>query len=418
MGWASLDETSLDLPYAGPITFLSNLGYGTMATDFEDPRPVRPSLVRGGPSYHLARGLGLEPPTPPRRLRKIVLLVLVTWVPLVLLSFLQGQRVALPLLLDPVIYSRFLVVVPLLELAQIVVETSLAVQMRHFLDSGLVPERERPRFESAQDAVIRLRGSVVVEAVIAALSVIIPVVSRVVVKLGMGDSSWERLGTTITTAGWWYILVSLPILYFLLLRWVWVFLLWAAFLFRVSRLDLELTPTHPDRAGGLGFLGWGLASFAIVLLAVSAVLSGSFAGEILFRGSSLDRLKYHVIIFVGLAIVILHAPLLAFTGRLGRCRFQALLDFGTLSGCHDRAFDEKWVKPQGINRESLLGNPDVSSLADIAIAFEHVERMKLIPWDKKALIVLVLAALVPMIPLVGTAIPLTEILAKLGEFMV
>ena len=55
-----------------------------------------------------------------------------------------------------------------------------------------------------------------------------------------------------------------------------MFLLWAWFLFRVSRLDLELTPTHPDRAGGLGFLGWGLASFSLVLMAVSAVLSGSF----------------------------------------------------------------------------------------------------------------------------------------------
>jgi hypothetical protein len=393
-----------------------------MATDFHDPKPNHHSLVRGGPSYRLARRLGFEPPTPTRRLLKILLLVLVTWVPLVLLSLLQGHalghRVAVPLLPDPVIYSRFLVVVPLLELAQIVVETSLAVQMWHFLDSGLVPERERPRFESAQAEVIHLRGSVVAGGVIVVLSVTIPVVMRVVVRLETGDSSWERLGTTITPAGWWYILVSLPVLIFFLLYWVWVFLLWAWFLFRVSRLDLELTPTHPDRAGGLGFLGWGLASFAIVLMAVSVVLSASFAGEILHRGSSLARLKYHVIIFVVLALVILHAPLLVFTGRLARCRFRALLKFGTLVWCHDRAFDEKWVKPQVRNRESLLGSPDVSSLVDIAGAFEHVERMQLMPFDKKALIVLVLAALIPMIPLLGTVIPLTEILSTLGKFLV
>ena len=47
-----------------------------MATDLQDPKPGHPSLVRGGPSYHLARGLGLEPPTVPRRLGKIVLLVM------------------------------------------------------------------------------------------------------------------------------------------------------------------------------------------------------------------------------------------------------------------------------------------------------------------------------------------------------
>ncbi len=121
--------------------------------------------------------------------------------------------------------------------------------------------------------------------------------------------------------------MSLPILVFFLLRWVWIFMLWAWFLFRVSRLDLELTPTHPDRAGGLGFLGWGLASFSLVLMAVSAVLSGSFAREILHRGSSLDSLKYHVIVFVVLAIAILHAPLLAFVGKLARMPVRGAAGF-------------------------------------------------------------------------------------------
>jgi hypothetical protein len=190
------------------------------------------------------------------------------------------------------------------------------------------------------------------------------------------------------------------------------------FLFRVSRLDLELTPTHPDRAGGLGFLGWGLASFAVVLLAVSAVLSGSLAGEILFRGSSLNALKYHVAVFVVLAIVIVHAPLLAFAGRLARCRFRALLDFGALIGEHDRAFDEKWIKARGTDRSGLLGSPDAASLADVGLVYEHVERMQLVPFDRKAVLVLVTAALIPMIPLIGTAVPLQEILSKLGEFLV
>jgi hypothetical protein len=389
-----------------------------MAIERGDGETSPASLVRGGPSYRLARRLGLEPPTLHRRLLKVLLLVLVTWVPLVLLSLLEGGRVAVPLLHDPVIYSRFLFVVPLLELAQVVVETSLGVQTRHFLASGLVAEPDRPAFESARVAAIRLRNSVVMEVVFAGLAVGFSVLSRVVLELAVHDSTWERAGTTITAAGWWYILVSLPILFFLLMRWAWIFVLWAAFLFRVSRLDLELTPTHPDRAGGLGFLGWGLASFAIVLLAVSAVLSGSLAGEILFRHSSLNQLKYHVLVFVVLAIALIHAPLLAFTGRLGRCRFRALLEFGTLIGRHDRAFDEKWVKPQGADRASLLGSPDVSSLAAIGTIYEHVERMQLIPFDRKAVLVLVVAALIPMIPLVGSAIPLKEILSKLGEFMV
>jgi hypothetical protein len=366
--------------------------------------------------------MGLEPPTTPRRLKKVFLLILVTWVPLVLLSALSGHAWGRfdtePLLLAPVIYSRFLFVVPILELAQVVVEASLGVQMRHFVDSGLVHERQRPEFAAAREAVIRLRGALPAEVLIAILALSIAIPMRMYVVHGNIGSSWEKVDASITPAGWWYILVSLPILFFFILRWLWIFMLWSWFLWRVSRLDLELTPTHPDRAGGLGFLGWGLASFSIVLMAVSAVLSGSFVREVLHRGSSLDSLKYHVIVFVVLAIAILHAPLVAFMGKLAHSRLQGLLDFGTLIWRHDRSFDEKWVSSKETNQENLLGSPDVSSLADLGVVYEHLERMQIIPFDKKAVVVLLVAALIPMIPLVGTAIPLLEILSKLGEFMV
>ena len=153
-------------------------------------------------------------------------------------------------------------------------------------------------------------------------------------------------------------------------------------------------------------------------MAVSAVLSGSFAREILHRGSTLNSLKYHVIVFVVVAIAILHAPLVAFLGKLAHCRFKGLLGFSTLILRHDIEFDEKWVSSGATDGESLLGSHDVAPLADLGVVYEHVERMQIVPFDKKALALLVAAALIPMIPLVGTAIPLAEILSKLGEFMV
>ncbi len=379
-------------------------------------------LVGRGPSHRVALRFGFGHPDRPRRIRKILLLILVTWVPLVLLSLIAGHaygdRVAVTLLRDPVILSRFLFVLPLLALAEIVVVRSLGVQARQFLVSGVVPAGEAVKLEAAKAEALRLRESVVAEGVILVLAVAIAIIVQVVIRRGSEESTWERSDAGITLAGWWYILVSLPILFFFLLRWLWIFLLWSRFLFRISRLGLELTPTHPDRAGGLGFLGWGLASFGLVLMAISAVLSGSFAYEIVHRGSSLNILKYHIIVFVVLAIVILHAPLIVFTGRLAGCRFWGLLDYGSLIGDHDRAFDEKWLKSPSANRSSLLGSPDVPSLAEIGMVYEHVERMQLLPWDKQALIVLVAAALIPMVPLLGTVTVLTEILSKLAKFMV
>ena len=163
-----------------------------------------------------------------------------------------------------------------------------------------------------------------------------------------------------------------------------------------------------------------MASFGLVVVAISAVLSGSLAREILHGESTLSSVKYHVIIFVVIVIAILHAPLLVFTGKLGRCRFRGLLDFGALIWRHDHEFDEKWIRIPGKKRadESLLGSRDVASLGAIARAFEHIDQMFFIPFDKKASMVLVLAALLPMVPLLGTSVPLADILKALGKFLV
>ncbi len=153
-------------------------------------------------------------------------------------------------------------------------------------------------------------------------------------------------------------------------------------------------------------------------MAISAVLSGSFAYEIVHRGSSLNDLKFHIIVFVVLAILVLHAPPAHVHGQPVALRFRGLLDFGSLIGGHDRAFDEKWLKSPSRNRSDLLGSPDTGSLTHMSTVYEHVARMQLLTFDKKAITVLVAAALIPMIPLLGTVSGVTEILSMLGKFMV
>jgi hypothetical protein len=390
---------------------------------FKGEVPAEPS---GGLALRTALRLGFERPKARRLARTLAILSLVTWVPILVLALpsglILGHRVEVSLLRDPSFYSRYLLALPLLVFAELVVVTSLAVQSGYFLESGLIPEAERSRYKAAEADLKRLFNSVVAQGVILVLSYAVVISLRTIVAYCPGSSSWERLaaseGSRITVAGWWSILVALPILVFLLLRWFWRMCVWAWFLYRASGLELDLTPTHPDRAGGLGFLAWAQAGFAPVVAAVSSVLSGSLAGEVIYGGKSLGSLKYHVIVFVGLALAFVLAPLLVFFGKLARCRFQGVLDFRMLIWRHDRAFDEKWVRGSGPKDENILGNPDVSSLADISAAFEHVQRMRPIPLDSMAVLVLLLAAVVPLLPFLASTIPLTDILEDLGMFMV
>ena len=377
----------------------------------------------GGLSSHLAERMGFGTVSEPRHFMKIAVVVLITWVPLLLFALVAGHAVGglvkYPFFHDPQVHARLIFTLPLLELGRVIVALSLRVQVPHLRNMGVVSEKDWSRFDAARAKALELRRSTWAEVSIVVLSVLMSLVLRIVVGISEGDSSWERTGGAITLAGWWHMLVSLPILYFMLLRWVWIFLVWGWFLFRISRLDLELTPTHPDHSGGLGFLAWGLVSFATVLMAISAVFSAGFAAQILDGHESLDSLKFRIAAFIIGAVIVLHSPLLVFSGRLARCRFKGLLEFGALVWRYDTAFEEKWVnKPQDSNQESLLGNSDIQSMADIATCYDHINEMRLLPFDTKAIAVLVLAALFPMIPLVGTEISLQEIFMKLGEFFI
>ncbi len=356
------------------------------------------------------------------RMRRVGMLILITWVPLLLLAILSGYAgrgiVDVPLLHDPGLYGRFLFVLPLLELAEVIVAISLPVQARQFLESELVPERERPRFDAAVNKVVQLRSSFTPEILIAILALCLAITFRLFL-FPESTSNWEVHNSVRSPAGWWYALISLPILFFFLLRWMWIYLLWSIFLFRVSRLDLQLSPTHPDHAGGLGFLGWGVASFSVVLMALSAMFSSGFYYEILHNKGSVYDFKYHMVVFVVIAVAILYAPLLVFFGRLSRCRFTGLLDFGSLVLRYDRKFEEKWIERKSAETdESLLGSSDIQSLADIASAYEHVNDMWPVPFDTKGFGILIVASILPLIPLVATEVPLQEILKKLAEMMV
>ena len=117
------------------------------------------NLVSRGSFHRLGSRFGLARATLQARLLKIVLLILVTWVPMFVLSLAEGHasgtRVAVPLLSDPAIYSRLLFVVPLLVIAEVLVGTGLFVQVRHFLISGIVAPSALEDFESARARVMR-----------------------------------------------------------------------------------------------------------------------------------------------------------------------------------------------------------------------------------------------------------------------
>jgi hypothetical protein len=120
-------------------------------------------LTEGGPTYRLEMRVGLIRANAPRILRRAILSILVTWIPLLILSALQGYAaghlVPVPFLRDFAVHARFLLAVPMLLLAETVLGPRLAHAATHFVDSGLIVNEDFAKFSSAVDSGLRWRDS-------------------------------------------------------------------------------------------------------------------------------------------------------------------------------------------------------------------------------------------------------------------
>jgi len=390
-------------------------------TDSYSTRLVKYSIVRGGLFYRLQERLRLLDKNDSRLVERALLFALIAWFPLALLANFQGLAVNdnphKSLLLDFPVYSRFLIALPIFVFAENLIEDRYVIIASYFLNSGIVPKDERSAYMSILASSQRLVLSPVVEVVLFVMAYGVAVYS---VFLDSAKPSWEYTSdSNLSWAGGWYVVISLPLFHFLLLRWVWRFLIWACLQWRAAHLNLRLLSTHPDAAGGLGILSESINAFAPILFAISAVLSAVWCKRVIYDGVSVTEFHRPFLVFLVGALFVSIVPLLLFTFRLIRVKLRGLHDYGVLANHHSLLFERKWVQSAGtVNKESLLGTPDISSLCDLTTDYNTVQSMKFVPFRLQSLIFLAVAVAIPMIPLVLIEIPLRDLIVKIGAALI
>jgi hypothetical protein len=373
------------------------------------------SIVDGGPLYRIQLRLGLMEREAPHIVKRAVVFALVAWLPLLILSAAQGMLSAhakIPLLYDCSVYSRFLLAIPLLVLAEIPIGRRLAEVAGHFVTSGLVPEHDYRDFDSVVADALKLRDSTLAEVVILAITYVSAYAA--LEKFSTDVSTWHALvgesGHRFTLAGYWYVLVSVPLFQFLTYRWLWRLFIWCRFLRQVSKLDLKLIPTHPDRAAGLGFVGEAHGVFAIIIFAFAAAGTGMFSNEVLFEGAAVQSFKFPILGYAIICLLLFLGPLLLFLPKLLKVKRRGLLKYGTLGTNYTSLFEEKWVDGTSPPGEPILGSADIQSLADYGNSYELVRRTRMFPFEPRVAVVLALAALIPHVPLAAMVMPIQDLL--------
>jgi hypothetical protein len=369
------------------------------------------------------RWLGLVEPNQLHTGRRALLVMLIAWVPIVLLTFVQvalrGGDGITSLLLETGVHTRYLVAAPLLIIAEGQCATHLGATVRCFIEAGLVPDARRAEFEAAVASTRRLLDSTAAEFAIFALAYLLAVLS---VASYSPDQipAWHRsavIAPGYSAAGWWHVLVSLPLLLVLICGWVWRLALWARLLWLISRLDLRLIASHPDHMAGLGFVGFSLSAFSLVALALATIAAGRSAHLVLLGGAlPTPNLLFNAGFLVVLLALFL-APLLVFTPTLIRVRQHGIIEYGALAARIGKVFESKWLDRGGSVDRATLEKPDFSATADLYAVASNVNAIRFVPFDLKNLIALTVALLLPFVPVVLLAIPVKTILQSLQKLL-
>jgi hypothetical protein len=382
------------------------------------------SLVLGGPLYQLFQRSHLTGSALELLHRRILLIPLFAWLPLLLLSLISGHAlggvVKIPFLHDIEAHARFLVALPALIAAELIVHLRMRPAVLEFVERNIVVPEEMPKFRAAIDSAMRLRNSIGLEVGILVLAYTLGHWiwrSQVAIGVATWYATPQDTHLHLTPAGYWYAFVSVPLFQFILLRWYSRLLIWFRFLWQVSRLNLRLTPTHPDRAGGLDFLGKTAYAFGPILFAQGALLSGIIATQILFEGKSLLSFKVEIIGFVAFFVLFVLGPLGMFTPSLLRAKRTGLAEYGMLASRYVQGFEGKWIRGGAPNGEEFLGSGDIQSLADLGNSYAIVQEMRVVPFGIRDVTPLVVASVAPLLPLLLTVLSLEELVTRLIKIL-
>jgi hypothetical protein len=381
------------------------------------------SLVLGGPLFQLFRrahlsGEGLE-----LLRRRILVIATFTWLPLLLLSVIEGHAfggsIRISFLRDIEAHVRFLIALPVLLGAELVVLIRLGSVVRRFVERNIVVAEDRPKFDAAVKSARRVRDSVAVEMGLLILAYTVGVwIWRS--EVALGSATWYALPDAtqlhLTKAGYWYAFVSIPIFQFILLRWYMRLVLWFWLLWKFSKLNLHLSAAHPDRAGGIGFLGTNSDAFAPILFAQGSMLAGVIASRVLYQGQNLMAFRMQAAGFALFFVLFILGPLVMFTPQLDRAKRAGGAYYGFLASRYVFRFEAKWI-PSSVPGTGELLTDDIQGMADLGNSYSAVRRMRIVPFALEDVTFLAATTVLPLLPLVLTRFSPEQVLVGLVKIL-
>jgi hypothetical protein len=381
-------------------------------------------LFDGGPPLGTLKALGLVRPAERHTAHRALIATIIGWMPLAVLA--TAEELAYPggtarsFFTDVAVHARFLIALPLFVLAEADAIQRFGQIACHFLSAGFVQEKDRERYADVVGSTRRLLDSRA--AALAALALAYALVFLLLSSLRAVDvPAWHwaggRSSRSLSMAGWWHWLVSIPLLLLLLWGWLWRLLLWWRFLALMARLELRLVPAHPDRAGGLKFVSESIRGYRLLAFAIGAIVAGTEMNLTLKAGQPPLDFK-NAAIGVAVFVAALGAgPLLVFFANLQGLKRRGILEYGALGREVGAEFERRWLHRAARPDGNALETSEFSAMTDLYQVVANVHEMKPLPFGWRDLIPLLLAGLLPFVPVALMAVPLKDMIGALTKLL-
>lgn len=384
-------------------------------SDSNSPAPF--SLFDAGPFYRLEEKLALVREGERRSGRRVLFAVLIAWIPMLLFSAAQGLAIGPTrlesFLMDFDVNVRCLVSLPVFLLGEAMCGAQLRRVVQQFFDAGLVKDESRRSFDAMVQDTVRLSRSGKTDTALVSLAYLHSAAAVFVFLFELHISTWRAPMVdghpVISLAGMWYFLVAFPLYAFLLWRWLLRIVLWWRLLWKASGLELRLSPSHRDGAGGIAFLSNSLEAFSPFVFGCAAIFAAGIADFVVYEGDSPLAYQWYVAGLVGFLLIVIAGPLLLFMRSLYEAKEEAAFRYDALANRQIQRIGSKWLPEGTVPEDNEASMPDFRAITHLGHSVAAVHKMSIIPLNKEDILKLVIIALLPFIPVLATQVPLGEI---------
>jgi len=389
----------------------------------EDPTVEAARIARGGLYYEMQARLGLVKDDQLRPMSRAFLVVLIAWgVPLIISVFegmALGSFADMPFLLHLPVLSRFLLGIGLLIAMEPVAEAQLGTVLRPLLSPPLLAPGAQAAAASAAALAVRRRSSRLAEIV----CFVVACGCSVGAGVGLSDfdeNSWAFIsgsgGDRFSYTALWCLWVSSPIYFFLVARWVWRILIVALLLKSIAALELRLSVTHPDGAGGIAFVGGFPNTYTLFVLALSCNLGAAIAEHLNAQTITTTIFTAVMVAWVIITNGLLALPALFFTKPLGELK-QQTLDVSQAQATRRQLAEEHSVLGMSISDATQEEISQGASLTDPGIIFKAARDLSTVLIQRASLLPISAAAVLPVFAAGATQLPLKDLFQILRKLL-